>query len=869
MELIGVSSGLVWGFYWFWSCMAMSRKVTFLACLLSLASGVVVVADEVSLENQYVKRVLVGDGQVWRTRSFSRGDDSDRLSIKSDEFRIRMMDGTELTVADFEATEPPVVRAEEEIKVVELRLTALEKALSAGVKGVEIKYFLADEPYLRKQIKLTMTGNIPVDRLEVERFVVRQTCSRGGRGEPVFVDDSWFMGLEYPGNEALCANNSVQLAHFPGHPDRDEKNGFFTITSRVAVVGVGAKGDPIELAFSDYLETIRRKNRIMLHYNSWYDFRQDELTVDNMLKTFAGFKEKVLDPYGLKMDTFVPDDGWQNPESIWEPKKKLYPEGFGPLARKLEEQGTRLGLWIPFNGYNLNTEWGEKNGYEKSDQGRYYCLTGKKYNQALRKSLEKIITEGNINYFKHDFNHLRCSGKGHGHLPDDRHGHEENLDAELELLAFERTFNPDIYLNVTSYVWHSPWWLMHAESVWMNAGDFGYNTDWPQLSPREWAMSYRDAHFHKLYDEQKVLIPLSAMMTHGIIHGRYQKLGGDAETLREWSDYVVMYYGRGVQLMEWYITPEMMSTERWDILGRATQWAIHNKGILEQVTKIGGDPRTGQPYGYMHWLDDRGILVLRNPDVMSKRISVPFDKSVRYRGETGKSFKAYMIYPYVEAMTLELESGRPFEVDVPGCSVLVCELSPGKIKPGKQADIPTKPVAEAELVTDDERGSYVKALVEVPNEDFGRFELLVTVRNVSVGGLANEVTVDGQPVTARTAFGADWRMQSVDLSHNKGRKVEVKVFLDDGEQPFRSRDAAVDAYLLADREVAPFMALGRNIPVPVGQKLRRQTVELLKDGVLKSQFVGRQLRKSDIGKINKAKLRIKVFGRERYSAVSG
>ncbi|MGD9496542.1 MAG: hypothetical protein AB7Y46_09545 [Armatimonadota bacterium] len=33
----------------------------------------------------------------------------------------------------------------------------------------------------------------------------------------------------------------------------------------------------------------------------------------------------------------------------------------------------------------------------------------------------------------------------------------------------------------------------------MCASDFGYDKTFPQLAPREWAMSYRDAHFHGVY----------------------------------------------------------------------------------------------------------------------------------------------------------------------------------------------------------------------------------------------------------------------------------------------------------------------------------------------------------------------------------
>ena len=382
------------------------------------------------------------------------------------------------------------------------------------------------------------------------------------------------------------------------------------------------------------------------------------------------------------------------------PRRNLYPEGFGPFARQLEANGTRLGLWIPFNGFKLNPEWGAARGFEKSDQGRFYCLNGANYNAEIRRVLSRLIAEGNVGYFKHDFNHLRCSAPGHGHLPDERHGHEANLDAELDLLAFERELQPDIHLNVTSYVWHSPWWLMYADTIWMAAGDFGYNTDWPQLSPREWAMSYRDAHFHKLYAERNTLVPLSAMMTHGLIHGRYQKLGGDEETLREWADYVVMYYGRGVQLMEWYITPEMMSPDRWGVLGQATRWAVKNREVLEKVVRVGGDPRRGEVYGYAHWNGDRGILVARNPDTFSRPLDVPIDKTVLYRGEPDRTFHGRVIYPYVERLSDTFVSGNAMRVNLPGSSVMVYEFGPQPWPGPEPVEEPAPPATGGRMMRD-------------------------------------------------------------------------------------------------------------------------------------------------------------------------
>src|SRR5439155_11988071 len=108
-------------------------------------------------------------------------------------------------------------------------------------------------------------------------------ATRGGRGEPVFVNNLWFFGVEYPaaysrhtdgntpeahsGSYDLFGNYSrigleghdvdkhprqglIRLMHFPGYARSD--GGEWTITSKTAVAGVGKPGDSIELAFEDY-----------------------------------------------------------------------------------------------------------------------------------------------------------------------------------------------------------------------------------------------------------------------------------------------------------------------------------------------------------------------------------------------------------------------------------------------------------------------------------------------------------------------------------------------------------------------------------------------------------------------------------------
>ncbi len=834
----------------------------FVACgtgSVAAAPTAVVDGARLILRNDRVQRVLQRDGDSWRTISFARADGADVLAVHSGEFALRLMDGRELGIEDYVARAAPAIGKRDGAVVVTLDYRPRVAGMPGAPTAVQVEYWLSDGPVVRKRVSLAMAAGDAVDRLEVECFRTRLPCDRGGTGEPVFIGSAWFVGLEYPGSETGAREGMVRLAHFPGLA-RQDATGEWGLQSKVAVAGVGQPGDPLELGFSDYLATIRRPSRNFMQYNSWYDLRGNELTAANLVAIYEGFQRNLLAPYGLQMDAFVPDDGWQERDSIWLPRAGLYPTGFAPLRDALQARGTRLGIWMPLNGTNLNAAWGAAQGYEKSNRGDFYCLVGPRYNAAIREATRRVITQGNLAYCKHDFNTLRCSAPGHGHLPDDRHGHEANLDAELELLAYERTLNPDIFLNITSSVWLSPWWLMHADSVWMCASDFGFDRTFPQLSPREWEMSYRDAHFYHVYHDERKLVPVSAMMTHGIIQGKLNRLGGPDETLREWADSVVLYYGRGVQLKELYVTPDLLTPPWWEVLGKATRWAVDNCRVLENETMVGGSPRRGEVYGYAHWQGDRGILCLRNPGFAEQTLDVPFDKTVCYRGPVGRPFHGRVVYPYVAALPTGFTAGTPIRLSVPGVSVLVVELSRGAPEAAAPLTVPALAGGSARATVGEQGRATITARVPVPDEAMQRCDLYLVVQGPGRAAEFESLRVDGASIRPRRATGDTWALHSLDLRPFRGKTISLAAALPGpGDAPFSSPDVTVAVWLVADRPVTVRPLPAEHLPPAVAQGFRRQTVQLLAPTELPRRRQQRALSPADLATIKAARLRIRVF----------
>ncbi len=831
------------------------------------------VAAEPRAEYQETSAVLVNDSircefswadGHWRMARLSRPDGSAELKLDADPLGIVIYEGEELTAEDFRVEAVPA-RPGRQRGIVTAKLVCEEPPITAV-----LRYWLTDDdPYLRKIIIFREQQDATVDELRVLVARTELPLRGGGKGLPVFVGDAWWFGVEYPAFFAAVGEGGFVLKHYPGRALEKSWQ------SRTFVCGVAPAGLSVELAFDDYVQGIKRPSRSFLQYNSWYDVRNEEMTLETFRRKVEAFEEHLLEPYGLTMDSYQPDDGWQDPQSVWEPRKDIYPEGFRPLAELFQAHGSRMGLWMPLFGVKLDIDWAREQGYEVSNRGRSYCIAGPKSFEAMQRATRRHIQECNLAYYKHDFNALHCSAEGHGHLPTDRHGYEANMDAEIRLLAYERELKPDIFLNVTSSVWLSPWWLQHADTIWMCASDFGFDRTFPQLSPREWAMSYRDAHFHRVYIQQHNPTPLSALMTHGIIKGKRNRLGGKEETLREWADYVALYYGRGVLLKELYVSPELLDEDQWRALGTSTRWAVDNWRTLQYTKMFGGDPRKGQPYGYAHFSGTHGIIALRNPSYRAMTLRVPVDESTGYRGDHEGPFAVREIYPAHRGRSVKLTAGGKNEITLPPCSVALLELRPDAGWPtetpprAQVAEVIGRMSGSAELEADAQGAAKLSISLPAMGAAHERLDLYVILNGMGVKSQLVGATVNGEKTQARMAPGEDWVIYSYDLRARLDQAVEYQAgFAEPGDQPFATRDVRVEAWLVGKAgertDADPFA--DEHLPWAIGQGCEGYSVQLLPATEV-PRPEGPTITAEELANIKAAKLRMEVFDvnpEERY-----
>lgn len=462
----------------------------------------------------------------------------------------------------------------------------------------------------------------------------------GGFGQPIAIlkdKGGAFFGLEYPTAENHIRSEPSGPIRIKCGQEIGEKIVEDWVESEWAVTAIAP--DPyVKLWFNRYMDHVRvAPLKPYLLYNTWYDVRselytehpEDVMNEANLLKIIRDFKREMVEKRGFQLDAFVLDDGWDIYESDWKLRDKEFPGGLTPITEELRNINTVLGIWLgPTGGYSYRMkriDWMKDHGYETMGEEintnrAMLCLAGQNYKHLFKKRVVDFVKNEGVGYFKWDGIQFSCSEPDHAH-PVGIYSRRAVMETVADLCQTARQINPDVFLNITSGTWLSPWWMKYANMIWMQGRDYGYS-DIPSISRRDAAMTYRDVVLYQNYGINDSWTPISNLMTHGIIKGRLDKLSFETESLNKFTNNALLYFTRGVTMWELYISPHLLSEEEWDALAQSIRWAKSRFPILKRTEMIGGNPGKREPYGYAHFVDKHGIIALRNPSIQSLSISI-------------------------------------------------------------------------------------------------------------------------------------------------------------------------------------------------------------------------------------------------------
>ncbi len=849
----------------------------FFLALLLLCLGTVVQAETYELRNgNLIRRFELKDGR-FRTLGWTDKATGRTLDVDSDEFAIRLSDGTVLTADDYEAKVVVYKTRGEAMRSSGSRtLPDIEYVLRSGrttnplapTKVFQV-FYPALEPHttptfwskdtstILKQLEFKWApGQVDGKAgIEAERFRTKAKASRGGRGEPVVIDDAWIILPHEPttltrhtdGNQpAAYAHRFEKVGNhsFVDYNQADVEpkpqeglvrclcfpvvSGHTSFSAPIAVFAVPAGSSP-EQAVIDYSRPAA-KTRSYTHYNNWFDPAGKNLKGDNLPAIHRQFVE-ALKGSGIKVDGMVPDNGWQDRKSVWQPAAGAFPAGMqdlDKLSETLRAQGSSLGLWMAADGTTNDISWGVKEGYAKAQPNAYfkqyfahYSLADMRYQLHLGAQIRALTEQTKVSYIKFDFNHLSNV------VPTDRHGHAGEFTGFA--IATQPARAKGVFINATNWTWHSPAWLNYADSVWLLAGDDGFNGNWPELSGRAQATTDRDVYFWRMWGDpaDRPWFPISNIMTHGIIRNARGQMSFPTDLPRDWADHVLMHYGRGTLLREWYLSPASVSPDEWKALIAVHQWTEARKADMINTCYVGGRPDEGHAYGYMGWSRDgqTGTLVARNPSAGMATLSVRLDATTFFSGKPGQAWHARMVYPYRMELATTYRGGETAEISIPGYETVALEFSPGETR-GPMFKLAADSSHEVSGT-----GTNQKVAVKIADFISDRRELLVigrpTLPNVLINGQPVKPTrqrtgaINQYPGYARhgmlSAEAKPWQMAGYDLKAY-GANFDVQIV--SGESA-----TTAEAWLLTER---PFGADDKPTVTPLTfPGAMRHTTQLL------------------------------------------
>jgi hypothetical protein len=507
-----------------------------------------------------------------------------------------------------------------------------------------------------------------------------QVLNKGQFGQPIAFRNTVagsFMGMEYP-----TATN--QMKHLSGNTFQADCFQYFGQKMDTAfihsawVVNAITPEPYVKKWFFSYADDIRvAPARPYVLYNSWYDLRSADyprvpkdavMNETNTLRIAHLLQKNMIAKNNIHLDAFVLDDGWDVYASDWKLRDKQFPNGLKPIADTLAKTHTKLGLWLgPTGGYSFamkRVQWMGEHGYEVTGHKYIYgsammCLAGKNYSALFRKRTTDFVKNDGVGYFKWDGIQFACSEANHGH-PVGIYSRRAVMQSVIDKCKAVRAIDSNVYLNITSGTWLSPWWLPYANQIWMDAADYGF-ADLPSISRRDNAMTYRDYALYNDFKTRNLWFPVANLMTHGIIKGRLESISKGGESIDRFTNNAVLYFARGVSMWELYISPDILTPAEWHALSQSIKWARSRFPLMKTTFMVGGNPAKGKTYGYVHFVNNKGVIAVRNPKITADSIQLKLDPEYGLN-ENAKDLVVEQVYPYRKILPKRYFAGQSLAI---------------------------------------------------------------------------------------------------------------------------------------------------------------------------------------------------------------
>ncbi|HEX5436557.1 MAG TPA: enterotoxin [Gemmatimonadaceae bacterium] len=630
---------------------------------------------EISLANSTIEGLwTVTNGTFQAVRVTDRLNGT-ALSLPPSAFTLQLADGTAIASAEMRVVAGPTTRslprnahAARRVEQLGGRQVIVTLRDQAGRLEATWRGILRDgSHYLRQEVTLrSLGGELPVREIVLVDLQAPGAYVSGSvKGSPVVAGPLYF-GFEHPLSQSTVEGDHVHCALARELPLRPGTS--FDVSS---VIGVTRTGQ-LRRDFLAYVERERaHPYRTFLHYNSWYD-----------LGYFTSYDEAgalaVINAFGIHLarerhvvlSSFLFDDGWDDHRTLWH-FNSGFPNGFTRVRKAARQYGAAPGVWMsPWGGYGKPRQErlaaGRAQGFEENKGG--FVLSGPKYYARFRETCFEMIRKYGVNQFKFD-------GTGNASSVYPGSAFDSDFDAAIHLIGELRAEEPELYVNLTTGTYPSPFWLRYADSIWRGGSDHDFAG---VGSDRQQWITYRDGDTHQHVVGRGPLYPLNSLMLHGLIYARYAKKL-DTDPGNDFTSEIRDYFGTGTQLQEMYVTPSLLTRENWDALAEAANWSRRNADTLVDTHWVGGDPAKLEVYGWGAWSPRAGILTLRNPSDRPQSFAVDVGHVLELPDGAPQRYTARSPWrEFQNRAPLGLRAGQDHVVDLAPFEVITLEMVPVK-----------------------------------------------------------------------------------------------------------------------------------------------------------------------------------------------
>lgn len=584
------------------------------------------------IKNEYLERHFQLVGSHFYTSHFVNVKRQIQILTQSDEFCVTFETGEQLYSHHFTAeildyTESkllvrlnhPFVQLEIDYQaredVLSKQITILQSQFSINYIDVECLSFDSKEQihYPKKQADINELAGFSGYYVEL--------------GQPIYAK-SCFWGMEFPMGENRIADGRYFSRYYVGQIISEPRIIWPCITG----AATSFEKQEIQIAFFDYIRRIAQPSYFRKQYNSWYDHMtqiDEQIILDSFSEIHHGFED-----YGVHLDAYVVDDGWPNYKSIWDFNDK-FPNGLEKIKNLVHRWDSSLGLWIgPRGGYNgteqVMSDWleahpelGSKNKLSKDVNVGDFC-----YLQRMKEKMLEHQRNYDISYWKIDGwllkpDQIDSSGPYAMHTMTAVYEFLIQLLVDLRKERGQR----DCWLNLTSYVNPSPWFLQWVNSLWIQISqDVSFVENGGSDLNR--MVTYRDIQYYQFLKERDIQLPLWSLYNHEPIyaktaHSTYMDHPMYA-SVAEFENYLMFIATRGNGFWEFHYSYDMFDDERWKANARCINWIERHYATLRYSSMIGGNPELFEIYGY-HCINPETkeeIVSLRNPSDKIQRIQL-------------------------------------------------------------------------------------------------------------------------------------------------------------------------------------------------------------------------------------------------------